>query len=113
MNLENSGYLWLLLIIPCLLFYSFISYREVSNWLYRFAHLNKRPIPYVVSTLFLSFALGAVIFSLTEPKVQYTKVVFNRSGIDVAIGIDVSKSMLAEDESVPEEGKSSLPYLTG
>jgi Ca-activated chloride channel family protein len=105
MNLENSGYLWLLLIIPCLLFYSFISYREASNWLYRFAHLNKRPIPYVVSTLFLSLALGAVIFSLTEPKVQYTKVVFNRSGIDVAIGIDVSKSMLAEDETVPEEGK--------
>ena len=46
-----------------------------------------------------------VIFSLAEPKVQYTKVVFNRSGIDVAIGIDVSKSMLAEDETLPEEGK--------
>jgi Ca-activated chloride channel family protein len=37
--------------------------------------------------------------------VQYAKVVFNRSGIDVAIGIDVSKSMLAEDEAIPEEGK--------
>jgi Ca-activated chloride channel family protein len=31
--------------------------------------------------------------------------VFNRSGIDVAIGIDVSKSMLAEDEMIPEDGK--------
>jgi Ca-activated chloride channel family protein len=105
MILENSGYLWLLLIIPCFLFYSLISYKEASNWLYRFAHVKKRPIPYVVSTLFFALALGAVIFSLTEPKVQYTKVVFNRSGIDVAIGIDVSKSMLAEDEMVPEEGK--------
>jgi Ca-activated chloride channel homolog len=37
--------------------------------------------------------------------VQYNKVVFNRSGIDVAIGVDVSKSMLAEDEMIPEEGK--------
>jgi len=105
MNLENSGYLWLLLIIPCFLFYSFISYKEASNWLYRFAHVNKRPIPYVVSTLFFTLALGTVIFSLAEPKMQYTKVVFNRSGIDVAIGIDVSKSMLAEDEAIPEEGE--------
>jgi Ca-activated chloride channel family protein len=105
MILENSGYLWLLLIIPCFLFYSFVSYKEASNWLYRFAHVKKRPIPYVVSTLFFGLALGTVIFPLAEPKVQYTKVVFNRSGIDVAIGIDVSKSMLAEDEMVPEEGK--------
>jgi Ca-activated chloride channel family protein len=105
MTLENSGYLWLLLVIPCFLFYSLISYREASNWLYRFAHVKKRPIPYAVSTLFFTLALGTVIFSLAEPKVQYAKVVFNRSGIDVAIGIDVSKSMLAEDEAVPEEGK--------
>jgi len=106
MNLENSGYLWLLLVIPCFLFYSLISYKEASNWLYRFAHVNKHPIPYAVSTLFLTLALGTVIFSLGELKVQYTKVVFNRSGIDVVIGIDVSKSMLAEDEAIPEEGKT-------
>jgi Ca-activated chloride channel family protein len=105
MTLEQSGYVWLLLAIPCLLLYSLISYREASNWLYRFARVKKRPIPYVVSTLFFSLALAAVIFSLAEPKMQYTKVVFNRSGIDVAIGIDVSKSMLAEDEAIPEEGK--------
>ncbi|MRR57312.1 MAG: VWA domain-containing protein [Deltaproteobacteria bacterium] len=105
MTLEQSGYLWLLLAIPCLFLYSLISYREASNWLYRFARVKKRPIPYLVSILFFSLALGAVIFSLAEPKAQYTKVVFNRSGIDVAIGIDVSKSMLAEDEAIPEDGK--------
>jgi len=105
MNLENSGYLWLLLVIPCFLYYSFISYKRASNWLYRFAGSKKRPIPAIVSTLFLSLALAAVILSLTEPKVHYNKIVFNRSGIDVAIGIDVSKSMLAEDEMLPEEAK--------
>ncbi|MHC1697044.1 MAG: VWA domain-containing protein [Geobacteraceae bacterium] len=105
MNLENSGYLWLLLVIPFFLYFSLRSYRTASEWLYRFAHRNKRPIPYLVSTLSLCLALAAVIFSLTEPKVQYQKTVFNRSGIDVAIGIDVSKSMLAEDEVLPEEGK--------
>ena len=105
MNLENSGYLWLLLVIPCFLYFSLISYKKANNWLYRFAHVKKRPVPYGVSTFFLSLALGMVIFSLTEPKVHYNKIVFNRSGIDVAIGIDVSKSMLAEDEMVPEEGE--------
>jgi Ca-activated chloride channel family protein len=105
MNLENSGYLWLLLVIPFFLYYSLISYKKASNWLYRFAHIKKRPVPCGVSTFFLSLALGTVIFSLAEPKVHYNKVVFNRSGIDVAIGIDVSKSMLAEDEMVTEEGK--------
>ncbi|HPD61511.1 MAG TPA: VWA domain-containing protein [Thermodesulfobacteriota bacterium] len=42
---------------------------------------------------------------MTEPKVQYTRTVFNRGGIDIAIGVDVSKSMLAEDEMLPAEGK--------
>ena len=111
MNLENSGLLWLLLVIPCFLYYATISYVRASNWLYRFAHIKKQPVPYAVSTLFYSLALGALIFTLTEPKVQYNKIVFNRGGIDVAIGIDVSKSMLAEDEMVPEEGKKlfSIP----
>jgi len=105
MTLEHSDYLWLLLIIPCFLGYSFVSYREANNWLFRFAHTKKRFVPYAVSTLFLSLALGAVIFSLSDPKVSYTDVVFNRTGIDVAIGMDVSKSMLAEDEALSEEGK--------
>ena len=105
MNLKHSGYLWLLLVIPFFLYFSLRSYRMSSDLLYRFAQIKKRPIPYLVSTLFLSLALAAVIFSLAEPKVQYHKTVFNRSGIDVAIGIDVSKSMLAEDEMLPEEGK--------
>jgi Ca-activated chloride channel family protein len=105
MSLENSGYLWLLLVIPCFIYYATISYAKANNWLYRFAHKKKQPLPYIGATLCYSLALGSVIFSLTEPKVQYNKTVFNRGGIDVAIGIDVSKSMLAEDETVPEEGK--------
>ncbi len=105
MNLENSGYLWLLLVIPFFLYYSVVSYRKATNWLYLFAHIKRRPFRHVVSTLFLSLAVSSIILSLARPSVQYDKIVFNRSGIDVAIGIDVSKSMLAEDETLPEEGK--------
>lgn len=105
MILEHSGYLWLLPVIPFFLYFSLRSYRTASDSLYRFAQIKKRPLPQLVSSLFLSLSLAAVIYSLAEPKVQYHKTVFNRSGIDVAIGIDVSKSMLAEDEMLPEEGK--------
>jgi len=105
MTLENSGYIWLLLVIPCYLIFSIISYRETNKWLYRFAQVKKRAIPFLFSTFFFALALGAVVFSLAGPKVQYARTVFNRSGIDIAIGIDVSKSMLAEDEAIPEEGQ--------
>jgi len=105
MTLEQSGYLWLLLIIPCFMVWSFLSFRSANDVLFRFARTRKSPFPYALATLFLSLALAALITALAEPKLQYNKVVFNRSGIDVVIGIDVSKSMLAEDETLPEEGK--------
>lgn len=105
MNLEHSGSLWLLLVIPCFLCYALISYKQASTLLYRFAHRKKRHLPAIVSTLLLSLALAALILALAGPRLQYTKTVFNRSGIDVAIGIDVSKSMLAEDETLPQEAQ--------
>jgi Ca-activated chloride channel homolog len=105
MTLEQSEYLWLLLLIPCFIGCSFVSFKDANDWLFRFAHTKKSPVPYTFATFFLSLVLAALIIALAEPKLQYNKVVFNRSGIDVVIGIDVSKSMLAEDASLPEEGK--------
>jgi Ca-activated chloride channel family protein len=43
--------------------------------------------------------------TLARPKVQVAKTVFNRSGIDLVVGIDVSKSMLAEDASLPADAE--------
>ncbi len=105
MTLEESRYLWLLPAIPCFLLGAYVSFVQASGWLYRFARVRKRPFPAVVSALLLSLALAALILALAGPRLRYTKTVFNRSGIDVAIGIDVSKSMLAEDETLPEEGR--------
>lgn len=105
MNLEHGGYLWLLIVIPCILICALVSYRQASAWLYRFARIRKRPVPFIGSVLCFTLALAAVILALADPRLQYTRVVFNRSGIDIAIGIDVSKSMLAEDEVIPEPGK--------
>lgn len=105
MTLEQSGYLWLLLVIPCFMGWSFLSFRNANDWLFRFSRTRKSPIPHALATILVSLALAALIGALAEPKLHYNKVVFNRSGIDVVIGIDVSKSMLAEDETLPEEGK--------
>jgi Ca-activated chloride channel family protein len=105
MNVENSHVAWLLLCIPVYMYGALISHNAARQWLYQFARIKKPIIPAIVSTIFFSLALAAAIFALAEPKVLYNKTVFNRSGIDIAIGIDVSKSMLAEDETIAEEGK--------
>ena len=111
MTLENSHYLWLLLLLPVFIFYAIYSYRSSNAWLYRFARRSKKISSFIASTSCLSLALVTLILCLTEPKVQYIRTVFNRSGIDIAIGIDVSKSMLAEDEMLLTEGKKlfSIP----
>jgi Ca-activated chloride channel family protein len=105
MTLENSHYLWLLLLLPVFIFYAIYSYRSSNAWLYKFARRSKKISSFIASTSCLSLALVTLILCLTEPKVQYTRTVFNRSGIDIAVGIDVSKSMLAEDEMLLTEGK--------
>jgi|WetSurSiteA1Bulk_404760.scaffolds.fasta_scaffold09718_4 Ca-activated chloride channel homolog len=105
MALENSHYLWLLLLLPVFIFYAIYSYRSSNAWLYRFAGRSKKISSFIASTSCLSLALVTLLLSLAEPKVQYTRTVFNRGGIDIAVGIDVSKSMLAEDEMLLKEEK--------
>jgi len=49
--------------------------------------------------------------SLAGLKVQYQRTYFDRAGIELAIAIDVSKSMLAEDVSFPLEGRRLFNVL--
>jgi Ca-activated chloride channel family protein len=109
MALENSHYLWFLLMIPLVIGYSLYSYRRSTAWLYSFSGHHKKISSFIASTSCLSLALAALILSLTVPKIQYTRTVFNRGGIDLAIGVDVSKSMLAEDEMLSPEEKKIFP----
>ena len=109
MALDNPEYIWLLLILPLFVCCALISYRTASQWLVRFAGKKKSIASFAAATLFLSISLMALILCLAEPKVQYLRTVFNRGGIDIALGIDVSKSMLAEDEMIPPEGQKLFP----
>ncbi len=105
MNIEYPICLWLLICIPIYIYCAVVSHHAARRKLFQFARIKNPLAPAVVSTVSFSLALTAVILTLTEPKVLYSKTVFNRSGIDIAIGIDVSKSMLAEDEAISAEGK--------
>jgi Ca-activated chloride channel homolog len=109
MALDNPEYIWLLLILPVFIWCALISYRTASHWLVSFAGNKKSIACFAAATLLLCSALTALILSLAEPKVQYLRTVFNRGGIDIALGIDVSKSMLAEDEMIPPEGQKLFP----
>lgn len=105
MDFEKLHHLWLLVIIPFFFCFSLWSYQRVNSWIYAFTRKKKSLIHFLLHEVFLSLTCLAIIVALAGPKVQYEKTIFNRSGIAVVMGIDVSKSMLAEDEVLPTEGK--------
>lgn len=104
MYFNNEPLLWFLLLIPLLLLLSARSYRRANTWLISFSRQPKPPIPYIITLICLCATLLTLTFSLAKPTIQYEKTYFNRGGIEVVIGIDVSKSMLAEDVSLPADG---------
>lgn len=102
MALDAPGSLWLLLSIPVFLFASLYCIRRVEAWHKAFGGKRERRSRYYVGTCLLCLVLFAVSMATARPKVQVERTVFNRSGIDLLIGIDVSKSMLAEDAPLPD-----------
>lgn len=60
--------------------------------------------------LLLLFVTGSLLLlALAEPVVYRLRPVLKRSGIDISIGIDISKSMLAEDITFPISTKEPAP----
>jgi Ca-activated chloride channel family protein len=109
MALDNPEYIWLLLVVPLFAGCALMSHRTAAQWLVRFSGNKKSHAAFAAATLLLSISLMALILCLAEPKLQYLRTVFNRGGIDLVLGIDVSKSMLAEDEMIPPEGQKLFP----
>jgi Ca-activated chloride channel family protein len=103
MALDAPSYLWLLLIVPVFVCASLFSVRRVVDWHKIFARVRRGRLGLYLQTALLGLALSVVSVALAKPKMQYERRVFNRSGIDVVVGIDVSKSMLAEDAPLPAE----------
>ncbi len=94
----------LILFLPVYWALSLRSFRKARTWRFEFERKIKPWQPFLFEQVFVSLALMSLILSLAGPKMRYQKTVFDRSGIELVLGIDVSKSMLAEDVGLPEEG---------
>lgn len=109
MTLDAPHALWLLALLPVYLFFAVRSFRKADRFLRAFARIPKERLPFCLSTAFFSLALIAVTAALAEPKIPYQKNILARSGLTLALGIDVSTSMLAEDAVLPHEARERFP----
>ena len=106
MRWAHVQYLWLWLLLPVFGYCAVKSERTAQRWLYYFTRQHKRSGRNFLHIALLCGALAAMIAALAEPQVQTARTYSNRSGIALAIGIDVSKSMLAEDVALPLAGQT-------
>ncbi len=102
---------WFLGLVPLLLYLGLVLRQRAALNLRRqtlfFAARQKGE-----ELLPLLFLFGAGFFllaALAEPVVYRQRPVFKRSGVDIAVGIDISKSMLAEDAAFPISSKELSP----
>ena len=105
MIFDDIHYLWFLLVVPLFLYLSINSYKKSDRWLYSFAREKKKFGKNLLNIIFLPLSIIGVVLSMANPKIQYERTYFNRTGIEICISIDVSKSMLAEDVNFPLEGR--------
>lgn len=106
MAFENPHCLWLLLLVFPLVLGSVFTFRTSNQWRFGFAREKRRSGPFLVRLALLSLAAVLVVIALAGPKVQVRKTYFNRNGLVLALGIDVSKSMLAEDAAFPADSEA-------
>ncbi len=105
MIFDSPYHLWFMTVIPVFIGLSIQSYLKSNRWLFLFTRKKRTFEPYLIATVILCLTIVAFSISLAKPKIQYEKTYFNRADIEFVIGIDVSKSMLAEDTVFPVEGR--------
>jgi Ca-activated chloride channel family protein len=111
MDLEKPALLWLLSALPVFAVAAWAAWRRADRWLRRFAGRRARAGSFLAGVLFLAAAWTAMATALAGPRIQVEKVVFNRSGIDLCVGLDVSKSMLAEDVVLRGLTEEAIPWV--
>ena len=105
MLFEHKEILWLLCIIPLIVVAFFLKRRHKQQMMLKFASKSmlsrlqpdashRRP---VIKLILLCLGIGMLIISLANPRVGSTLSEGEQRGIDMAVCIDVSNSMLAQD----------------
>lgn len=104
-QLEESKYLYLLLIVPILVVFFVFNYYWKTKKQREFGDLDlvKKLIPEysgfksILKFLLVVLGLSAVVFAIANPRLGTKMETIKREGIDIVFALDVSKSMLAED----------------
>jgi tetratricopeptide (TPR) repeat protein len=105
LSFEHKEYLWLLLLLPILVFVYLFALKKKKNVFKKIgdaalvkeltAHYN--PISFLQKFLMVLVAMALILLSMANLRVQQGSKKVSRNGIDIMIAIDVSKSMLAQD----------------
>ncbi len=111
MRLEAPHYLGCLLVIPFLLLLSMRAWQSSNRWLMIFSGERRPLLPSLLSLSCVCLAMASLTLSLCGPEIQYERNCPSRTEIEFVIGIDVSKSMLAEDAAFPVMGRSVFSPL--
>ncbi|MBN1361869.1 MAG: VWA domain-containing protein [Sedimentisphaerales bacterium] len=120
MNLGNDRALWLLFLVPAVLVpvYAWCFWRKAqalkalaSNEMLAKINTSVSLKRQVVKALLLVLAFVSLVVALTEPKWNPRPQRIRREGRDVAVLLDTSRSMLAEDIKPNRLERSKLAIL--
>jgi Ca-activated chloride channel homolog len=101
----HPEYLYLLIIIPVLLFLYVLTVIHKKRSLKKFGDLEiiEQLMPFVsknrplVKFIFITLSFTAAIFALADPQFGSKVEIVKKKGAEIIIALDVSNSMLAED----------------
>jgi Ca-activated chloride channel family protein len=105
MQFGNLSYLFLLWLIPCLVFFYIYAFLKKDRFIKEFCgeELYPRLIPSVqkgrqkLKAFLLILSVFFMIIALVRPKWGFHWEDIKRVGVDIIVAVDVSKSMLAQD----------------
>lgn len=96
-------YLLIILALPVFLFFSLRAYKQMKNWLAAFDGTKIKRIKNLGRIFMLSSVLLLATISLIGLSIEYEVMEAKRKGILIALGLDTSRSMLAEDVMIPDK----------
>ncbi|MBM3199965.1 VWA domain-containing protein [Candidatus Woesearchaeota archaeon] len=103
MILSKPTYLLLLILIPLFLILSLTAYKRMKKWLAVFADRKILRWKNLGRIFLISSLVLLATFSLVGVTVEYEVMETQREGIHIIVGMDTSRSMLAEDTTIPNQ----------
>lgn len=105
MNFGHLEYFAFFILIPILIVFYLFAYRRKRKLLEKFGNIeiiakmtkSSSKQRQVIKTILIILAISFLIFSITMPQYGRKEQPLTRTGIDVYIALDTSRSMLAED----------------